>query len=155
MAISAQSTARSRSRVAHGQVDPAASEGSYPKAVSESVRDDLAREVYCIQGLPFDAVDMATVVSRIESAVNRCVPFFISTPNLNFVVQALSDSEFRGSILHSDLCPPDGMPIVWIARLLGVPIKHRVAGSDMFETLKTKHREEHPLKVFLFGGADG
>jgi N-acetylglucosaminyldiphosphoundecaprenol N-acetyl-beta-D-mannosaminyltransferase len=155
MAISAESTAWSRSSVAHGQVDPGVSQGLYPKAVSEPVRDDLAREVYCIQGLPIDAVDMATVVSRIETAADRHVPFVISTPNLNFVVQARSNSEFRGSVLRSDLCPPDGMPIVWIARLLGLPIKHRVAGSDMFEALKARRPPARPLSVFFFGGAEG
>ena len=47
------------------------------------------------------------------------------------------------------------MPIVWIARLIGVPIKQRVSGSDIFEALKLSDRCEHRLKVFLFGGAEG
>jgi N-acetylglucosaminyldiphosphoundecaprenol N-acetyl-beta-D-mannosaminyltransferase len=47
------------------------------------------------------------------------------------------------------------MPIVWIARLIGVPIKQRVSGSDIFEALKTPDRVGQRLKVFLFGGAPG
>lgn len=49
----------------------------------------------------------------------------------------------------------DGMPIVWIARVLGVPIKNRIAGSDIFDALKTEHDFANPLKVFLFGGPEG
>ena len=47
------------------------------------------------------------------------------------------------------------MPVVWIARLLGIPIKNRVAGSDIFDALKAGHNAAKPLKVFLFGGAEG
>jgi len=47
------------------------------------------------------------------------------------------------------------MPIVWIARLIGVPIKQRVSGSDIFEALKLNDPGGCQLKVFLFGGAEG
>src|SRR5262249_51052243 len=57
--------------------------------------------------------------------------------------------------LLSDLCPADGMLIVWIARLLGIPIKQRIAGSDFFDAIKATGNPTKPLKVFLFGGAEG
>jgi N-acetylglucosaminyldiphosphoundecaprenol N-acetyl-beta-D-mannosaminyltransferase len=69
-------------------------------------------------------------------------------------VSSLSDAEFRESLLDSDLCPPDGAPIVWIARLLGLPIKERTAGSDLFEHLKASKRTPQ-LTIFLFGGEKG
>jgi N-acetylglucosaminyldiphosphoundecaprenol N-acetyl-beta-D-mannosaminyltransferase len=47
------------------------------------------------------------------------------------------------------------MPIIWIARLLGLPIKNRVAGSDMLEALKQNYDGMPRLKLFLFGGAEG
>ena len=65
-----------------------------------------------------------------------------------------NDPEFRESLLLSDLCPADGMPIVWIARLTGIPIKHRIAGSDIFEALKARPHPKRPLKVFLFGAKE-
>jgi len=65
------------------------------------------------------------------------------------------DPEFRESLLLSDLCPADGMPIIWIARLTGIPIKQRVAGSDIFEALAGGRCSTRSLKVFLFGCADG
>jgi len=118
-------------------------------------QNDLTREVYGVMGIPIDAVDMATVLRRIESAVSTRTPFFISTANLNFLVASQFDAEFRTSLLLSDLCTADGMPIVWIARLLGVPIRERLAGSDLFEALKSKSDPTNPIKIFLFGGAEG
>src|SRR5882757_3071350 len=114
--------------------------------------DDLSREVYGVLGIPIDAVDLSAVVQKIGAAMRQDAPFLISTPNLNFLVSSQTDPEFRESLLQSDLCPVDGVPIVWISRLLGIPIQVRVAGSDIFDRLK----EEAPasVRLFLFGGPE-
>ena len=108
----------------------------------------LTRNVYCVLGLPIDALDMPTILRRIDAAAASRTAFLISTPNLNFLVNSRADPEFRESVLDSDLCPADGMPIVWIARLIGVPIKHRVSGSDIFEALKQPDRLRAPAEGF-------
>jgi N-acetylglucosaminyldiphosphoundecaprenol N-acetyl-beta-D-mannosaminyltransferase len=119
----------------------------------EEQLDDLSREVYGVLGIPIDAVDPSAVVERIGAALGQDQPFLVSTPNLNFLVTSQSDSEFRESLLRSDLCPVDGVPIVWIARLLGIPVQMRVAGSDTFDRLKLE--KSSSVKVFLFGGSEG
>jgi N-acetylglucosaminyldiphosphoundecaprenol N-acetyl-beta-D-mannosaminyltransferase len=115
--------------------------------------DDLSRDVYCILGVPIDAIEMPAVLRKIEIAAGKGRPFVISTPNLNFLVNSQADREFREALLISDLCTVDGMPIVWIARLLGIPITRRTAGSDMVDTLRAVPRDV-PLKVFLFGASE-
>ena len=105
-------------------------------------------------GIALDCVDMATVLRQIKVAVASRMPLLISTLNLNFLVTSQSDEEFRASLFLSDLCTPDGMPLIWLARLLGIPIRERVAGADLFEALKAQDATA-PLKVFLFGGAEG
>jgi N-acetylglucosaminyldiphosphoundecaprenol N-acetyl-beta-D-mannosaminyltransferase len=117
--------------------------------------DDLAREVYCLLGMPVDAIDMATALARIEAAAAGTEPFLVSTCNLNFLAQSLSDPTFRASLLGSDLVTADGMPILWLARLLGIPVKARVAGSDMFAALASRPSWMRRLTVFLFGGGEG
>ena len=117
--------------------------------------DDLTREVYGVLGIPVDVIDMAAVLCKIDVAAADKSPFLLSTPNLNFLVTSRLDPEFREALLISDLCPADGMPIVWLARLLGAPIKERIAGSDIFEALKSVRHATQRLSVFLFGGAEG
>jgi N-acetylglucosaminyldiphosphoundecaprenol N-acetyl-beta-D-mannosaminyltransferase len=119
------------------------------------IEDDLSREVYCVLGLPIDATDMAAVLHKVEAHAVARKRFLISTPNLNFLVNYQLDADFRNSLLLSDLCPADGMPILWIARFTGVPIKTRVPGSDFFDMLKVGNQLGFRLKVFLFGGGDG
>jgi N-acetylglucosaminyldiphosphoundecaprenol N-acetyl-beta-D-mannosaminyltransferase len=114
---------------------------------------DYQRPVYDIAGLPFDAIGMDAAVGAIVASLESRTPLFISTPNLNFLVASQKDRDFRESVYQSDLCLADGMPIVWLARVLGVPLPGRVAGSDLFEALCAQNRRT--VKVFFFGGPDG
>jgi N-acetylglucosaminyldiphosphoundecaprenol N-acetyl-beta-D-mannosaminyltransferase len=115
---------------------------------------DLTRLVYCVLGLPIDAVTMADVVNSIEDAVKSLTPLSLSTPNLNFLIASRDDKEFRESLLDSDLCPPDGMPIIWISHLLGLPIRRRIAGSDIFQALKTRPQNAPPIRLLFFGSTE-
>lgn len=117
--------------------------------------NDLARNVFGIFGVPIDAIDLSETLNRIECAIDRRQPLFISTPNVNFLVTSWVDDAFRDALLVSDLCPPDGMPIVWIARVLKIPIKTRVAGADIFDALKGRRGKVQRPRAFLFGGSDG
>ena len=108
-------------------------------------------------GLPFDAVSLSEAVVRVRHAVLKREPLFISTPNLNFLIASQIDAAFRQSVIQSNLSLADGMPIIWLAKLLGVPLKERVAGSTLFEVLLDSPAEPGtpPIKVFFFGGPDG
>ena len=81
----------------------------------------LFRDVYCVLGLAIDAIEMPAVVHRIEAVIANPTTFLISTVNVNFLVASQFDPSFRESLLLSDLCIADGMPVVWIARTLGDP----------------------------------
>ena len=118
--------------------------------------EDFDRPLHMILGLPFDAVSMQDVLARLRAVPSSRERCFISTPNLNFLIGARTDADFRQSVFDSDLSLADGMPIVWIARLLGIPLPERVPGSGMTEALRVKppHSAE-PLKVFFFGGDPG
>ena len=119
----------------------------------ESANVDFERKVFCVMGLPIDAIDMQGAVQRVRHAAFSNTRCFISTPNLNFVVAARTDAAFRDSVLHSDLSLADGMPLVWVARLLGLPIRERVSGAGLFE-----HLQQHagpPVSIYFFGGPEG
>jgi len=118
--------------------------------VSHSINYEqvFARNVFCILGLPFDAVSLPGAADRISDSVTRKEKLFLSTPNLNWLRIADTDAEFRTSALLSDLSIADGMPVVWIARILSVPIRQRVSGSDLIDVL-SRHSQ---MSVFFFGG---
>ncbi len=111
------------------------------------------RQVVALLGLPFDVLDMAQAVGRVRQAAHNGQRCFISTPNLNFLVSAQSDATFRDSVLHSDLSLVDGMPLVWISKLLQLPIRERVPGSGLFEQMGGQLPP--PVRVYFFGGQPG
>src|SRR5882724_10121897 len=88
---------------------------STASVTSLELPDDLSREVYCILGMPVDAIGMDEVLRRVQSAAAARIPFLFSTPNLNFLVNSHLDRDFRESLILSDLCTADGVPIIWIA----------------------------------------
>lgn len=114
---------------------------------------DFGRNLCFVLGLPFDIIDLDGAEAKVRAAVASRTRLFISTPNTNFVVAALRDSAFRDSVLHSHLSLMDGMPLVWAARLMGIPIPERVSGSDLFERLNRPGST--PMKVYFFGGPPG
>jgi N-acetylglucosaminyldiphosphoundecaprenol N-acetyl-beta-D-mannosaminyltransferase len=81
------------------------------------VEDDFSRRVYCVLGVPVDEIDMAGLVARVHQAAARREPFFISTPNLNYLMLSQRDWAFRRSLLESDICPADGVGVLLICRL--------------------------------------
>lgn len=112
------------------------------------------RETVCVLGLPIDAITMQDVVDRIHAAARSREKCFISTPNLNFLVNARKDPGFRASVLQSDLSVVDGISLLCAARLMGVRLPGRVSGADMFMALR-EHPTQKPLKVFFLGGPPG
>jgi N-acetylglucosaminyldiphosphoundecaprenol N-acetyl-beta-D-mannosaminyltransferase len=121
--------------------------------MSDRASPDFSRNVHCLLGVPFDAIDMDELSRRVHAAAESRTPCMLTTANVNFLVSSRQDESLRHSIIDSDLVVADGMPIVWIAGILGVPVRWRLAGSSLFERLRDAPAE--PLSVFFFGGASG
>lgn len=75
-------------------------------------------------------IDMLVVEGRATGRSHQ-----ISTVNVDFLVNALTDSSVSTLLQRADVCLADGMPVVWAARLLGMPIHERVAGADLVPRL--------------------
>jgi N-acetylglucosaminyldiphosphoundecaprenol N-acetyl-beta-D-mannosaminyltransferase len=118
--------------------------------------DPFARDVWAIMGMPLDNVTLDEAAGLIERAVETRERLSFVTPNVNWLVRALKDDTAMQQIVNADLSVADGAPVVWLARQLGMPLKERVAGSDLFERLRRdKSGDAKPIRVFFFGGRDG
>ncbi|MBL1321904.1 MAG: WecB/TagA/CpsF family glycosyltransferase [Methylophaga sp.] len=115
----------------------------------------LDRDVYSILGLPFDFVSLDDAIDIVGKAIEQEQPCFLSTPNLNFAIATQSDDAFFQSVVESDLSVADGMPLIWVAKLLGIPLPERVAGSTLFDELSKQEGISKKIRVFFFGGQQG
>lgn len=109
---------------------------------------------YWLLGIPFDVVNLSQVRAKIFAAADSQQQLIFATPNVSFLAQADRDTRFREDILHTGLSLADGMPVVWLGRLLGVPFTERVAGSDVLQSLIVDAGPRR-LRVFFFGGDKG
>ena len=122
----------------------------------EAIARDLKRNVWTVMGLPFDCTTEQETTDQLINAMLKEERCFFTTPNLNFAITAQNDSQFRDSVINSDWVVADGMPLIWIAKTLGIPLPERVAGSSVFDRLRREYKNpDRPLRVVFFGGPDG
>jgi N-acetylglucosaminyldiphosphoundecaprenol N-acetyl-beta-D-mannosaminyltransferase len=124
--------------------------------MADKDENQFERNVWCLLGIPVDAISYDDALSSIHAAVQSGTPCFFSTPNLNFIVESKRNQAFRESVCRSNLVLLDGMPPVWVARLLGIPGIEKVSGSNLFETLWAgKPGTDRKIRIYLFGGEEG
>ncbi len=136
---------------------PSASKSTQLGVEAHSLRqDDFDRDVWCMLGMPVDIADINQAVAAIDEAVRTDRRLSFVTPNVNWLARAAKDKAVRRELINADLSLVDGAPLAAMARRLSLPIRSRVAGSDLFEALRRRPSYGgRRLKVFFFGGRDG
>lgn len=83
-----------------------------------------------ILGVSFDNVTVDEAVSA-GLALSRADGFhYVVTPNPELVNAARENEDFRAALNGADLVLPDGIGVVYAARMLGRPLKGRCPGID-------------------------
>jgi N-acetylglucosaminyldiphosphoundecaprenol N-acetyl-beta-D-mannosaminyltransferase len=106
-----------------------------------------------MMGCQMDNLTMEETVQRVEGFIASGRPHQHVVVNVDKLVKASRDAELRRIINDCALINVDGMPVVWAARLLGKPLKERVAGVDLFEALMER-AAQRGWRVFLLGARE-
>lgn len=107
-----------------------------------------------ILGVKVDRVGREQALAAIESFLEGGGCRQVVTLNPEYVMLAGKNLELRRIINESDLCVPDGMGIVWAARLLGEPLKERVTGTGLLPEI-CRICAERGYSIYLLGGEPG
>jgi N-acetylglucosaminyldiphosphoundecaprenol N-acetyl-beta-D-mannosaminyltransferase len=99
---------------------------------------------------PIDIATMDETVHWIRSRIEQREFTQHVVVNVAKLVHVQTDAVLANSVRACDIVNIDGMGVVWGARMLGVPVKERVAGVDLFERLLAMSAER-ALPVFLLG----
>ena len=110
-------------------------------------------ERIAMMGCLMDNLTMDETVQKVDSFVRAGTPHQHVVVNVDKLVKASRDPELRRIINECALVNVDGMPVVWAARLLGKPLKARVAGVDLFEALMARAATAG-WRVFLLGARE-
>lgn len=82
-------------------------------------------------GVPIDFVGWSDALQLARDSMRERTRIQFGDVNVSKLVDMQSNPELRRCTDESDVVCVDGMGIVWGCRLLGVPVKERVAGIDL------------------------
>jgi N-acetylglucosaminyldiphosphoundecaprenol N-acetyl-beta-D-mannosaminyltransferase len=109
---------------------------------------------YRVLDVRVHALQIPDVVATMEHWIShRRGTHTVAVTGMHGVSEAQQDAEFRQILNQADLVVPDGMPLVWLGRWHGYPLKRRVYGPELMETFcrLTGPKYRH----FFCGGAPG
>jgi len=105
-----------------------------------------------ILGVRVNAVQIADVVSRMREWIDRRDPCrYIAVTGMHGIMEAHHDPEFKEILNTAGMTVPDGMPLVWLARWKGHPLKRRVYGPDLMLSFCAATSRDG-VRHFFYGG---
>ncbi|HJN76958.1 MAG TPA: WecB/TagA/CpsF family glycosyltransferase [Myxococcota bacterium] len=104
-------------------------------------------------GCPFDVVDTAQAVARVEEFLASGRTHQGCGVNVDQLVKMKDEPLFRDIVERCDLVTADGTPVVWASRLFGKRLPERVAGIDLFYALLPVSAQRG-YKVYLLGAKE-
>jgi len=107
-----------------------------------------------ICGVEVDLISLAGMLGRIDERVEKRVPGYIVTPNVDHVCLCAKNPEFKWAYDGAFLRVPDGVPLLWGSRLLGTPLMERLNGTDLVYAISELSAKKG-RSVFLLGAEEG
>lgn len=107
-----------------------------------------------ILGVGFDNVTMAEAVARGRELLDADGAHYVVTPNPEIVEACRADADAMAAVNGADLVLPDGIGVIYGARMLKTPLKERVPGIE-FGTAMLEYCAKSGKSVFFLGAKPG
>ena len=104
-----------------------------------------------VRGVYFDNVNFDEAMEKVKELVKSEGTSVMFTPNSEIVQSCIENNELYKVINSADLVIPDGIGVVYAAKILGTPLKQKVPGCEVAEKLM-EYAAQSTDGVFLFGG---
>lgn len=107
-----------------------------------------------ILGVMIDDLTVSEAVEAGARLLDEPGAHYVVTPNPEFLLSAKQDEAFRQVLNQADLALPDGIGVVYAAKILGRPLKSRCPGVDFAQGLMSV-LAQNGKKLFLLGAKPG
>ena len=108
---------------------------------------------YPILNTYVNAISLDETVDEVEKIIERGVPTQHVVINASKVNLMEADPELASIVNECPLINADGASIVWAAKKMGVPLRERVTGIDLFQRL-VELASEKGYRIYLFGAKE-
>ena len=107
-----------------------------------------------VMGVGFDNLTKTEFIDRAKTMLATREKGYVVTPNAEIVYEAVQDASFRDLLNGAAMVLPDGAGVVLGAKILGTPLKEKVAGIEFGEEI-CKLLAETGGKLYLLGSKPG
>ncbi len=101
-------------------------------------------------GVPITALPLMEQIQVIIDWAKQRSSRVICVANVHMLMEAHWDNRFHNVLGGADLVTPDGMPLVWLMKALGIKFQDRVAGLDIFLNV-CQIASKEKIKIYLLG----
>jgi N-acetylglucosaminyldiphosphoundecaprenol N-acetyl-beta-D-mannosaminyltransferase len=109
------------------------------------------RDLVRVISLTTDVVDHDAAVRTVVDLVRKSEGGYVCFSTVHMVMEAHDSPHFAAKVNAADMIVPDGMPIVWMQKVIGDRSPTRVRANDLMMLL-CKRAAIHGLKVGFYGG---
>jgi N-acetylglucosaminyldiphosphoundecaprenol N-acetyl-beta-D-mannosaminyltransferase len=107
-----------------------------------------------ILGVQVSAINLSEAVETVERWIREGGRNYVCVTSVHGLMESRRDERLRDIHNRAGLVTPDGMPLVWLSRLLGNSRTERVCGRDLMREL-TAVSAVRGYRHFYYGGAEG
>ena len=107
-----------------------------------------------VMGVGFDSLTIDEAVGRAKALMAEHRAAYVVTPNPEIVMACRKNPDAMQAVQNADLVLPDGVGVVYGARILGTPLKTKLPGIDFIQALMEDMAQEGK-RVFLLGAKPG
>lgn len=107
-----------------------------------------------VLGVGFDDLDMEEAAAAAMTLMERKNSAYVVTPNPEIVMLCRENTELSKAVQEASLVLPDGIGIIYGAKILGTPLKQKTPGIDFAQKLFGLMSEKQ-MSVFLLGAKPG
>lgn len=108
-----------------------------------------------VRGLAFDNLTVEETLDALLNRLHAGEQTALFTPNAEIVQACVDDPSLFPVIGSADLLIPDGIGVIKAAKILGTPLKEKVAGVVVGEKFAEALAAEKTFSLFLLGGKPG
>ena len=106
-----------------------------------------------VLGVGISAIDPADALGEVTRWIDNGIQHYVCVTGVHGVMESQGDAELLRIHNESGLTTPDGMPMVWAAKLAGAKNTQRVYGPDLMLAV-CERAAQRDWSCFLYGATD-